>query len=70
MPLQISFSNPRFESYMVKAAIDAAVIVGLPSSRSAKEYARRIQAPEPLSREAGVAIQAVGWRKLYFRRWL
>lgn len=39
MPLQISLYNPKFEPYIVKAAIDAAVIAGLPASKAAKKYA-------------------------------
>ena len=39
VPLQISITNPKFEPFIVKATIDAAVLIGLPSSKAARKYA-------------------------------
>jgi hypothetical protein len=36
MPLQIAMKNPKFEPFIVQATLDAAVIAGIPASRSAK----------------------------------
>ncbi len=68
MPIQISQANPKFELFAVKAAIDTAVIIGIPSSRAAKDYARRVQAPDFLLAAADQSITPVGWRRLYFRK--
>ena len=68
MPMQISYTNPRFELFIVQATIDAAVIVGIPSSRSAKKYALQAQMPDFLMSEALLASEPVGWRRLYFRK--
>lgn len=68
LPMQISHSHPRFEPFIVQATIDAAVIAGIPSSRSAKKYALESQKPDFLMAEAHLASEPVGWRKLYFRK--
>ena len=68
LPVQISQANPKFELFAVKAAIDTAVIIGIPSSRAAKDYARRVQAPDFVLSAADQNIAPVGWRKLYFRK--
>ncbi|WP_071466419.1 hypothetical protein [Polynucleobacter asymbioticus] len=68
MPLQISLYNPKFEPYIVKAAIDAAVIAGLPASKAAKKYVLLSQKPDFLMVEAHLAAEPVGWRRLYFRK--
>jgi hypothetical protein len=44
--------------------------MGVPSSRSAKDYARRIQVSDALLTEANLTLKVVGWRRLYFRKWL
>ena len=68
MPLQISLYNPQFEPFIVKAAIDAAVIVGIPSSKAAKQFAIQAQKPDYLMVEANLAAKPVNWRRLYFRK--
>jgi len=68
LPVQISQANPKFELFAVKAAIDTAVIIGIPCSRAAKDYARRVQAPDFVLSAADQNIAPVGWRKLYFRK--
>jgi len=66
--MQISQANPKFELFAVKAAIDTAVIIGIPCSRAAKDHARRVQAPDFVLSAADQNIAPVGWRKLYFRK--
>ena len=68
LPMQISLKNPRFEPFIVKATIDAAVLAGIPSSRSAKKYALEAQKPDYLMTEAHLASEPVSWRRLYFRK--
>ncbi len=68
MPMQVALHNPKFEPFIVKATIDAAVIAGIPSSRSAKKYALQAQKPDFLMSEAHLASEPVGWRRLYFRK--
>jgi len=68
LPVQISQANPKFELFAVKAAIDTAVIIGIPCSRAAKDHARRVQAPDFVLSAADQNIAPVGWRKLYFRK--
>lgn len=68
MPMQIALHNPKFEPFIVQATIDAAVIAGIPSSRSAKKYALQAQKPDFLMTEAHLASDPVGWRRLYFRK--
>jgi len=68
LPLQISYTNPRFELFIVQATIDAAVIAGLPASKAAKKYVLQAQKPDFLMSEAHLASEPVGWRRLYFRK--
>lgn len=68
LPLQISYKNPRFELFIVQATIDAAVIAGIPASKSAKKYALRAQKPDFLMAEAHLTSEPAGWRRLYFRK--
>lgn len=67
LPIQISTQNPKFEPFIVKATIDTAVLIGLPSSKAARKYAQQKQAPEYLAAQANQALMPVGWRRLYFR---
>ena len=66
--MQISMTNPKFEPFIVKATIDAAVIAGLPASTAAKKYVLQAQKPDFLMAEAHLASVPVGWRRLYFRK--
>ena len=68
LPLQISYKSPRLELFIVQATIDAAVIAGIPASKSAKKYALQVQKPDFLMAEANLASEPVGWRRLYFRK--
>jgi len=68
MPLQISLYSPKFELFIVKAAIDAVVIAGIPSSKAAKQFALKAQKPDYLMAEANLAADPVNWRRLYFRK--
>lgn len=40
LPVQISQADHRFSPFAVKATIDTVVIIGIPPSRAAKDYAR------------------------------
>jgi len=68
LPIQISITKPRFKPFIVGATIDAAVLVGLPSSKAAKKYALQSQNPDFLMAEAHLASEPVSWRRLYFRK--
>lgn len=68
LPMQISITQPKFEPFIVKATIDAAVLIGLPSSKAARKYALQAQKPDFLMTEAHLASEPVSWRKLYFRK--
>lgn len=68
VPMQMALNKPKFEPFIIKATIDAAVLIGLPSSKAAKKYALQAQMPDFLISEAQLAIEPVNWRKLYFRK--
>jgi hypothetical protein len=61
-------TNPQFEPFIVKATIDAAVLIGLPSSKAARKYALQSQKPDYLMSEAHLNSEPVSWRRLYFRK--
>jgi hypothetical protein len=70
LPVQLNTPiNPCSEAYIVKAIIDAAIIVGLPPSKAARKHAFLSQAPEALTKESFQASEIVGLRKLFFRRY-
>jgi hypothetical protein len=69
LPLQISLHNPKFEPFLVQATIDAAIITGLPPSKSARKRALISQAPEFLAKESLQAPEIVSIRRLFFRRY-
>ena len=68
VPMGAALSKPHFEPFIVKATIDVAVLIGLPSSRAAKKYALQAQRPDFFMSEAYISTEAVGWRKLYLRK--
>lgn len=68
VPLQISITNPRFEPFIVKATIDAAVLMGFPASRAARKYALQTQKPDFFMTELDPPSKHVEWRLLYFRK--
>lgn len=67
--MQISQANPKFELFAVKATIDTAVIIGIPSSKAARKAALLSQAPEFLTKESFQASEIVSVRRLFFRRY-
>lgn len=68
LPMQISPIQPKFEPFIVKATIDAAVLIGLPASKAAKKFALQAQQSDFLITEAHLNTDPVSWRKLYFRK--
>lgn len=68
VPIQVSMTKPHFEPFIAQATIDAAVLIGLPSSKAARKYALQSQKPDFLMAEAHLASEPVSWRKLYFRK--
>jgi len=68
LPMQVSMAQPNFKPFIVKATVDVAVLIGLPSSKAARKYALQAQAPDFLMAEAHLASDPVSWRRLYFRK--
>lgn len=68
LPIQMCLTQPKFEPFIVKATIDAAVLIGLPSSKAARKYALQAQKPDFLMTEAHLDSEPVSWRRLYFRK--
>ncbi len=54
---------------LVRAVIDSARIIGLPSSKSAKIYARRIQMSDPAIQQVSVDPKPLPDRKLFFQNY-
>ena len=52
---------------LVKAAVDSARIIGLPSSKAAKAHAKKIQAADPAVGQLAVLPEPVSDRQLFFR---
>jgi hypothetical protein len=69
LPVQISQAEPKFSPFAVKAAVDTAVIIGLPPSKAVRKAALISQAPEFLMKEALQASEIVSIRRLFFRRY-
>lgn len=61
----IDVSKPLF----VKAAVDSARIIGLPSSKAAKAYAKKIQMPDPVFQPLALTPEPISDRKLFFRNY-
>ena len=55
--------------FMVKAAVDTARIIGLPAARGARDYAQKIQMPDPVIQNLLVFPEPVSWRRLFFREY-
>ena len=53
--------------YIVQAVVDAARIIGLPSSKAAKAYAKKIQTPDPILSQIALMPDPVSDRELFFR---
>ncbi|MCE7506958.1 hypothetical protein LZG75_12035 [Polynucleobacter sp. IMCC30063] len=73
MPLYIQAVNmaPSMvaKPYVVKALIDSAQIIGLPSSRAARDYAKRIQIPDPALQQIIFMAEPISARRLFFREY-
>ena len=73
MPLSIQSTNvaPSIiaKPYVVKAVVDSARIIGLPSSRAAKDYAKKLQMPDPSIQNFDILSEPVSWRRLFFREY-
>lgn len=54
---------------LVKAAVDSARIIGLPSSKAAKAYAKKIQMPDPVFQQLVATPEPISDRKLFFRNY-
>ena len=61
-------THPKFEPFVVKATIDAAVLMGFPASRAARKYALQAQKPDFFMAEMAIPLKPVEWRLLYFRK--
>lgn len=61
----VDFNRP----VLVKAAVDSARIIGLPSSKAAKAYALRVQSPDPILKQITFISDPVSDRKLFFRNY-
>jgi hypothetical protein len=57
-----SISKP----YIVQAVIDSARLIGLPSSRAAKAYAKKIQTPDPTTQQIMYTSEPLAPRRLFF----
>ena len=68
LPLQISSTQPIFKPFIVKATIDAAVIMGMPASKAAKKYALQSQRLDFFLAETSQVPSPIGWRRLYFKK--
>lgn len=55
--------------FIVQAVIDSARIIGLPSSKAAKAYAQKIQAPDPVLKQITFTTDPVSERRLFFRNY-
>jgi hypothetical protein len=64
-PASFNLNKP----FMVKAAVDTARIIGLPVARAARDYAQKIQMPDPTLQHLNVFPEPVSWRRLFFREY-
>ena len=55
--------------YLVQAVIDSARIIGLPPSRAARDYAQKLQIPDPVISQFYSLAEPVSWRRLFFRKY-
>lgn len=71
MPLSIQgvYSKPIDvnKPVLVKATIDCARIIGLPSSKAAKAHVLKIQSPDPMLKQIVLMPDPVSDRQLFFR---
>lgn len=52
--------------FVVQAVIDSARIIGLPSSKAAKAYAKKIQMADPIIQQIAYVPDPVSDRQLFF----
>ena len=57
-----SISKP----YIVQAVIDSARLIGLPPSKAAKAYAKKIQTPDPTTQQIMYTSEPLAPRRLFF----
>ena len=57
-----SISKP----YIVQAVIDSARLIGLPPSKAAKAYAKKIQTPDPTTQQIMYTYEPLAPRRLFF----
>lgn len=73
IPASINVSQPTgvtFKPYIVQAVIDAAQIVGLPSSKAAKAHAKKVQLVDPVLQQVTIYTpEPVSTRQLFFRKY-
>lgn len=73
IPVSISPSQPlelALKPYIVQAVIDAAQIVGLPSSKAAKAHAKKVQLVDPVLQQVTIYTpEPVSTRQLFFRKY-
>lgn len=67
--IQVAYAAPveLNKLVIVKAVIDAARIIGLPSSKAAKAYAKKLQAVDPVIGQLAFVPESVSDRQLFFR---
>ena len=58
-----SFNKP----YVVQAVIDSARLIGLPPSKAAKAYAKKIQTPDPTTQQIMYTSEPLEPRRLFFK---
>lgn len=58
-----SISKP----YIVQAVIDSARLIGLPPSKAARAYAKKIQTPDPITQQIMYTSEPLAPRRLFFK---
>jgi hypothetical protein len=60
-----SFNKP----YVVQSVIDSARLIGLPPSKAAKAYAKKIQTPDPTTQQIMYTPEPLAPRRLFFKNY-
>lgn len=55
--------------FIVQAVIDSARLIGLPPSKAAKAYAKKIQTPDPVLEQFLYISEPLSSRRLFFRNY-
>lgn len=53
--------------YIVQAVIDSARLIGLPPSKAARAYAKKIQTPDPTTQQIMYTSEPLSPRRLFFK---